>query len=356
MALFKEQADEQIPEEEPFTFVTRKGKGKNKQTASSSQPVKGHVTPQCQEPPVNLPGWSTRKPAKIKKNSQRAKMMGSRGTGAEEKTIEWGLTMIEERKSALTQSKFFLAFQELVQLTLFPPCKKQANSKQCQGTALDGEEMASRTGKADKEDSTEAPATDQGTDDDEAAPQNLDQIKDIICYGIGSIESSKNSQFQLALGLCLKDVLKISGTISIFDPVMTAFDQQLAEQLGLEVIKVNDQAKQALQSRTLLYMPHCPKGLYSHVLESNWSREQLDNLVILGNRFTMYDENPSFKHYAKQAPFILPALSIAEVTLLPSIKFEDNTIFNDLAFHCFPPQQAVPEVDLQDREEDPEML
>jgi hypothetical protein len=71
---------------------------------------------------------------------------------------------------------------------------------------------------------------------------------------------------------------------------MTAFDQQLAEQLGLEVIKVNDQAKQALQHRTLLYMPHCPKGLYSHVLESNWSREQLDNLVILGNRFTMYEE------------------------------------------------------------------
>lgn len=97
MASFKEQADEQIPEEESFTFVTRKGKGKNKQTASSGQPVKA-PTPQFQEPAVNLPGWSTRKPAKIKKNSQRAKMMGSRGTGAEEKTIEWGLTMIEERK------------------------------------------------------------------------------------------------------------------------------------------------------------------------------------------------------------------------------------------------------------------
>lgn len=66
--------------------------------------------------------------------------------------------------------------------------------------------------------------------------------------------------------------------------------------------------------------------------------------------------SPSFKHYAKQAPFILPALSIAEVTLLPATKFEDNTIFNDLAFHRFPPQHDVPEVDLQDREEDPEML
>lgn len=97
MASFKEQADEQIPEEEPFTFVTRKGKGKDRQTAAPSQPIKA-PTPQFQEPAVNLPGWSTRKPAKIKKNSQRAKMMGSRGPEADEKTIEWGLNMIEERK------------------------------------------------------------------------------------------------------------------------------------------------------------------------------------------------------------------------------------------------------------------
>ncbi|KAG0037075.1 sensitivity to red-light reduced protein [Podila clonocystis] len=354
MASFKEQADEQTPEEEPFTFVTRKGKGKNRQTATSSQPVKA-PTPQFQEPAMNLPGWSTRKPAKIKKNSQRAKMMGLRGTETEEKTVEWGMNMIEERKSALMLSKFFMAFQELMQLTLFPPCKNQASKPRQDTTPVDAE-TPSGTGKANDEISTEAPTIDQGSDNADASSQDSGQIMDIICYGIGSIESSRNSQFQLALGLCLKDVLKISGTISIFDPIMTAFDQQLAEKLGLEVIKVNDQAKQALQRRTLMYMPHCPKGLYSHVLESNWSREHLDNLVILGNRFTMYDENPLFKHYAKQAPFILPALSIAKVTPLPATKFEDNTVFNDLAFHRFPPQHSVPEVDLHDREEDPEML
>lgn len=78
--------------------------------------------------------------------------------------------------------------------------------------------------------------------------------------------------------------------MAIFDPVMTEFDKQLAEKLGFDVLKVNDQAKQVLNSKTLLYMPHCPKGLYSHVLETNWSRERLNNVVILGNRFTMYDE------------------------------------------------------------------
>ncbi|KAF9571606.1 sensitivity to red-light reduced protein [Mortierella alpina] len=178
------------------------------------------------------------------------------------------------------------------------------------------------------------------------------EFVDMVCYGIGSIESSRNSQFQLALALCLKDILEISGTISIFDPAMTEYDQRLAEKLGMSVLKDNDQAKQVLEARTLLYMPHCPKGLYSHVLETNWTRERLDRLVILGNRFTMYDE----RQFAMQAPFILPALSIADVHTLPTIKFEDNTVFNDLAIHSFPSHHAVPEVDVQGREQDPEMI
>lgn len=34
---------------------------------------------------------------------------------------------------------------------------------------------------------------------------------DMVCYGIGSIESSRNSQFQLGLALCLKDILQVSS-------------------------------------------------------------------------------------------------------------------------------------------------
>ena len=64
----------------------------------------------------------------------------------------------------------------------------------------------------------------------------------------------------------------------------------------------------------------------------------------------------SFKQQAKQAPFILPALSIAKVLELPTIKFEDDRAFNDLAIHLFPAQFEVPFVDLHDREEDPEMM
>ncbi|KAF9584121.1 hypothetical protein BGW38_007510 [Lunasporangiospora selenospora] len=188
-------------------------------------------------------------------------------------------------------------------------------------------------------------------------PENFEPIEDIICYGIGSIESSRNSQFQLALGICLKEALQVKGTLSIFDPIMTDLDKELAEKLGCRVLEQNDQSYVGIKTRTLFYMPHCPKGLYSQILESNWTSECLSRIVIIGNRFTMYDESPLFRQIERQAPFILPALSIASVSPFPVEKFEDNTVFNDLAIHTFSPKTAdLPAVSLEDREQDPEML
>ena len=78
--------------------------------------------------------------------------------------------------------------------------------------------------------------------------------------------------------------------MSIFDPVMTSYDCQLVEHLGMKVLAGDGRSRQPVEVKTLYYMPHCPKGLYSLILETNWSRQYLDNLAILGNRFTMYDE------------------------------------------------------------------
>jgi len=35
-------------------------------------------------------------------------------------------------------------------------------------------------------------------------------ITDMVFYGIGSVELSRNSQFQLALGVCLKEILQVT--------------------------------------------------------------------------------------------------------------------------------------------------
>ncbi|KAF9129209.1 hypothetical protein BGX30_014043 [Mortierella sp. GBA39] len=364
--------------EEEFTFVSRKKNGRRQNGASATttttppRPVASPSSRTILEEPkeTSLPGWgSSRKPGKIKKNSQRAKMMGSRGVDQEDRTLEWGQRLMDDRVMTLKQSKFYTAFQDMVQLTLCPPCKKQrqpSNHKDTQRqSSLTSKDTAPQESKnsQDKESVVEQPQEDDPTQSDTttagtSADEDISRsdVVDMICYGIGSIESSRNAQFQLAMALCLKEILQLSGTVSIFDPAMTSYDCQLMEHLGMEVLTGDGRSRQPVEVKTLYYMPHCPKGLYSLILETNWSRQCLDNLAILGNRFTMYDESPSFRQVAKQAPFILPGLSIARISLLPAIKFEDNTVFNDLGFHCFPTDQKLPDVDLTDREVDPELL
>lgn len=283
-------------------------------------------------------------------------MLGLHGSGLAQKTIEAGLSMIGDRVMTLKQSKFYHAFQELVQTTLHPPCQRDSHTMDDNSKEKTPPVFPASMEKETTTSLKSAIAPDQESNKCGHNEADHRAVTDMVFYGIGSIESSRNSQFQMALGLCLKEILQISGTMAIFDPVMTEYDKQLAEQLGFNVLKVNDQARQVFHTKTLLYMPHCPKGLYSHVLEANWSRKHLDNIVILGNRFTMYDESLSFRQHVKQAPFILPALSIAHITLFPKVSFEDNTIFNDLAFHCFPSVMTVPDVDILDREKDPELL
>ncbi|OAQ26868.1 SRR1-domain-containing protein [Linnemannia elongata AG-77] len=367
-------------EEEVFTFVSRKKNGRRQNGASVTTTTTTPPPPAAslssrtisEEPKeTSLPGWgSNRKPGKIKKNSQRAKMMGSRGVDQEERTLEWGQRLMDDRVMTLKQSKFYTAFQDLVQLTLCPPCKKQQqpsthkdtqqrSSLTFNDTATHLESKSSQdkglvVEQSQEDDPTQSDTTTADTPADDDFSRS--DIVDMICYGIGSIESSRNAQFQLAMALCLKEILQLSGTVSIFDPVMTSYDCQLMEYLGMKVLTGDGRSRQPVEVKTLYYMPHCPKGLYSLILETNWSRQCLDNLAILGNRFTMYDESPSFRQVAKQAPFILPGLSIARISMLPTIKFEDNTVFNDLGFHCFPANQKLPDVDLTDREVDPELL
>ncbi|CAG8590354.1 2186_t:CDS:2 [Paraglomus brasilianum] len=84
-------------------------------------------------------------------------------------------------------------------------------------------------------------------------------VVDIVCYGIGSIESSILSRYQLALALLLRELL----------------------QRGQRVIS----------QPTLFFMPHCPLSLYDNVLSANWEKHRLEQLIMIGNRFDFYEES-----------------------------------------------------------------
>jgi hypothetical protein len=51
------------------------------------------------------------------------------------------------------------------------------------------------------------------------------------------------------------------------------------------------EGKRSVQQRTLFFMPHCGRQLYSNVLWANWSPYQLEKILILGNSFALYEQN-----------------------------------------------------------------
>lgn len=100
---------------EPFVLVTRRKQGRQrKQVTASAQPQPRATNVSQETAPGagdDLPGWTPHKPAKIKKNSQRAKMLGLRAGSQGQRTIEWGLHMIDDTVMTLKKSKFYHAFQ-----------------------------------------------------------------------------------------------------------------------------------------------------------------------------------------------------------------------------------------------------
>lgn len=112
---------------------------------------------------------------------------------------------------------------ELVRRTLYPPCQKDDhtmddNTKEKEllspVTATEGTSMSWKSNVAvdshgkPRLHSNQEPKEPYGSQTN--APNHHRAITDMVFYGIGSVESSQNSRFQLALGLCLKEILQVT--------------------------------------------------------------------------------------------------------------------------------------------------
>lgn len=156
-------------------------------------------------------------------------------------------------------------------------------------------------------------------------------LRELVCYGIGNFSESDSSRYQLALALCLRDLLSTKSSASdvaaataaatsaaaeaaasrlpgngstavrgpavlVFDPVMGETERAILETLGCGLLQ-NEEGKrccchdrrrretsnefgdgssgsdgrESLTTPTLFFMPHCPQRLYSNVLWANWS-------------------------------------------------------------------------------------
>ncbi|KAK4366853.1 hypothetical protein RND71_014733 [Anisodus tanguticus] len=108
----------------------------------------------------------------------------------------------------------------------------------------------------------------------------------VVIYGLGSIEYSFSSQFQLAVVLLLKrDFSNWIGNIEINDPVMSPADIIVFKELGLKVLTVDENCKRKAQKPTIFYMP-CPYYyLIGNLLGANWSSSCLNQIFLPTNSF-----------------------------------------------------------------------
>eukprot|EP00903_Cladosiphon_okamuranus_P019278 g17721.t1 len=178
-----------------------------------------------------------------------------------------------------------------------------------------------------------------------------DTLRELVCYGIGNFTESDSSRYQLALALCLRDLLSAPSSsasdvasggapsaaasdapgagspapgpaLLAFDPVMGETEAAMLESLGCGLLQneegkrsccrrekeagggrggdgggggdgegdEGDEVGEVLTTPTLFFMPHCPQRLYSNVLWANWSARGLGSIVILGNKLSSYGD------------------------------------------------------------------
>lgn len=161
------------------------------------------------------------------------------------------------------------------------------------------------------------------------------KVKEIVCFGLGSISSSKTSQYQLAL------LLKLTQTYScraeVYDPIFNCDEKELLTGLGLFISPENCEGRKPANScYTLFILPHCPRELSNNLLFANWTVELLHSCLIVGNSFEKLCLHTP-KRLLKNYNYLLRIERIAQ-ELAVNNNFHYTDIFNDLSIHYFPRQ------------------
>lgn len=120
-------------------------------------------------------------------------------------------------------------------------------------------------------------------------------MEELVIYGLGSMDDSVVSRWQLALALTLRHLLtshdKAPIKTSSYDPAFGPCDLLLMRSLGIEVIEENEECRRLAHAPTFFYMPHCEHHLYESLVIHNLSSGLLSNVIILGNSFKRYGES-----------------------------------------------------------------
>ena len=167
--------------------------------------------------------------------------------------------------------------------------------------------------------------------------------------GIGSVGRSSLAKYQCAFALALQRRFGSEERAPEFaEPLMVAEERAAVESLGFCVVT----ATESVEPPELLYMPHCPAGLYHDELKVRWTAAQLRGLCIVGNSFGNY----FVRLAADRAPAVSKTEGFLTERALANAPFVEGA-FNDTAVMTFaPPRELTPLTGAEQRHNDGETI
>ncbi|KAJ1966295.1 hypothetical protein IWQ62_002461 [Dispira parvispora] len=159
------------------------------------------------------------------------------------------------------------------------------------------------------------------------ALKEFSPIKDIVCYGIGSLAHNRDSKLQFLFLRSLVSSLQIPGHVYIYDPVFKPVEIAVCDAYHIEWINDNEECKRLVHDTTLFYMPHCEKFMYHNLFQANWKQcRGLSKVVYIGNDTERYLDVLSRKESA-EFPLFSKASHVYHKVPLPLFHKHDR------AFH-----------------------
>ena len=120
----------------------------------------------------------------------------------------------------------------------------------------------------------------------------------IVSLGVGRFAVSRAARYQLALALLFRDELLSadeSEPLHAFDPAWSALElRYMRERAGRCAVRPHNEAGRIAlpgEGHCLFLVQHCPRALYSNLLEAHWGPESLSRLIVLGNSFAALADN-----------------------------------------------------------------
>lgn len=161
----------------------------------------------------------------------------------------------------------------------------------------------------------------------------------VVLYGVGVIDPHNNENtdvepqhMQLCLAILMRENFEWVRDIVVYDPVLSTIEQEAINALDCNFLSVNENGRRTVNRPTLFFMPHCDLSLTDNVLQANWTHENLNKIIILGNSLKNYDLDKEFFAYHRLTKKIEVVLDSDH--MLHEMPLPHTTISLSGARHC----------------------